>query len=121
VKKVLLIVAVFMVFLPVVSIAQSIDNEACTQAEVDAGVDFNKQIWWAGGCLFGLIAVGVAYVVKPNPPASRLVGKSPEYVASYTDCYEDKAGSLQRTAALQGCLVGFSITMIIYNIALLGD
>ena len=120
-KKVLLIVAVFVVFLPVVSVAQAIDSEACTQAEFDAKVDVNKPIWWAGGCLFGIFAIGAAYIMEPHPPASRLVGKSPEYVASYSDCYEDKAGSLQRTAALQGCLVGFSISMIIYNIALLGD
>jgi Na+/H+ antiporter NhaD/arsenite permease-like protein len=117
VKKVLLIIAVFMVFLPVVSVAQSMD-EACMQAEADAEAEVDKGMWFLGGCLFGLIAVGIAYVVKPNPPASRLVGMSPEYVASYTDCYTQKGASIQTSSTMYGCLAGTGLTVVVYAIIL---
>jgi hypothetical protein len=118
-KKVLLIVSVFMVFIPVISIAQAMDSEACMQAEADAEMDVNKTMWFAGGCLIGILAVGAAYLVKPNPPASQLVGKSPEYIASYSDCYKEKASSIQTSSSMYGCIVGTVISAAIYTIVLL--
>lgn len=118
-KKVLLIIAVFMVFLPVISVAQVPDDEACMQAKKDAETDVNKTMWFAGGCLIGVLGVGAAYVIKPNPPASKLLGKSPEYVASYSDCYREKASSIQTSSSMYGCLVGTVITAAIYTILIL--
>ena len=118
-KKVLLIVAIFMAFLPVISVAQVLDSEACAQAKADAEMEVNKTMWFAGGCLIGILAVGAAYLVKPNPPASKLVGKSPEYIASYSDCYKEKASSIQTSSSMYGCVVGTLISAAIYTVILM--
>jgi len=115
-KKVLLIVAVFMAFLPVISLAQVPDNEACVQAKQDAEMEINKAMWFAGGCLLGIFGLGAAYLIKPNPPASRLVGKSPEYVASYSDCYKERGASIQTSSSMYGCLVGTAAQVALYII-----
>jgi hypothetical protein len=119
-KKFLLIVVFFMIFVPVISVAQSLDQKACLQGKTDAKTDINKPLWQVGGCLFGIFALGAAYLIEPSPPASKLLGKSPEYVASYSACYTDEGASIQRTAALQGCLVGCAVSVIINSIVMLG-
>ena len=40
--------------------------------------------------------------IDTYPPASRLLGKSPEYVTFYTDAYKAKAKNIQGRAALIG-------------------
>uniref|UniRef100_A0A7C2PLG9 Uncharacterized protein n=1 Tax=candidate division WOR-3 bacterium TaxID=2052148 RepID=A0A7C2PLG9_UNCW3 len=78
---------------------------ACRQAEFDAQRDVNGTLWLGAGCLFGLLGVGAAYIFEPSPPASRLLGKSPEYVASYTDCYKAAAKKIQTNNAIKGCVI----------------
>ena len=53
---------------------------------------------------------------EPNPPAAQLLGKSPEYVVAYTDCYRKKGKSIKTKNALYGCLVGTGVTVVIYAI-----
>jgi hypothetical protein len=48
----------------------------------------------------------------------QLMGKSPEYVAAYTDCYRKKGKSIKTKNALTGCLVGTGVTVAIYAIAI---
>ena len=75
--------------------------EAIIAAEQDAKATVNQDQWWAYGCfLIGVIAADKT----PQPPAARLVGKSPEYVEAYTQAYEEKVRNLQRSAATPGCL-----------------
>ena len=47
--------------------------------------------------------IGV-YFYEPSVPASALIGKSPEYVAFYTDTYILKSKDLQFQYALEGCI-----------------
>ena len=103
-------------------------SEAKIAAERDASTDVNKRLWFGAGCLFlgassgclmlgsslgdvassGLLITGIAgsYFHRPDPPAERLLGKSPEYVAFYTDAYKAKAGKLQATWTTAGCASG---------------
>ena len=75
--------------------------EAIIAAEQDAKASVNQGNWWVyGSCLIGVIAADKT----PQPPAARLVGKSPEYVEAYTQAYEKKVQNLQRSAATPGCL-----------------
>ena len=110
-KKPLQILALLMVVLtfstPFVTFAQqnSLQMEAIAAAERDAQNDVNKGLWFLGGCFGGIIGVIIAYGVEPYPPATRLLGKSPEYVAVYTDTYKEKAKKLQTNSALGGCCV----------------
>ena len=108
-KNILQILALLMVVLtfsmPFVTFAQqnSLQMEAIVAAERDAQADINKGLWVLGGCFGGIIGVIIAYSIEPSPPATRLLGKSPEYVAVYTDTYKEKAKKLQTNSALGGC------------------
>ena len=63
------------------------------------------------GCVIGVVALGVifpsifAYGQVPTPPADRLIGKSPEYIETYTKAYKKKARSIQAKNAMLGTLI----------------
>ena len=79
--------------------------QVCMQAQQNARTDINKTLWFAIGCLGNIIGFAVAYATEPSPSASRLLGKSPEYVATYTNCYKEEGKKLQSNAALPGCVI----------------
>ncbi len=98
-----------MLFVPL--FAQNAEN-TCAQAQLDAQTDVNSNLWFGAGCLFGLIGWGAAYVIEANPPATRMLGKSPEYVALYSDCYRAEAKTIQTKKALNGCLIGACVSVV---------
>ena len=102
-----LLMVVLTFSMPFVTFAQrnSLQAEAIVAAERDAQNDVNKGLWFLGGCFGGVIGVIIAYGVEPSPPATRLLGKSPEYVAFYAQAYTEKAKKLQTNSALGGCCV----------------
>jgi len=105
-KRVLIVLAVIVALSPLGLLAQlPVATDACAQAQMDAQADVNETMWFFAGCLFGVLGVGAAYVIEPSPPASRLLGQPPDYVAIYTDCYKDKAKSIQTSAAIKGCVI----------------
>ena len=106
-KRVFIVLAVIVALSPLGLLAQlPVATDACAQAQMDAQADVNETMWFFAGCLFGVLGVGAAYVIEPSPPASRLLGQPPDYVAIYTDCYKDKAKSIQTSAAIKGCVLG---------------
>ena len=116
-KKPLQILALLMALLtfsiPFVTFAQqNLQMEAIVAAERDAQGDTSTGLWFLAGCLGGLVGVIIAYGVKPSPPATRLLGKSPEYVAFYTDAYQEKAKKLQSNSAWGGCIANGLITVV---------
>ena len=88
-------------------------SQACADAEAQAQQDVNGTTWLAIGCLLGVTGWIIAMVVKSNPPASALVGKSPEYVAQYSDCYTKKAKEIKTKNALYGCLISTGAAILI--------
>ena len=100
---------------PVIVLAQDA-GDACLQAQMDAERDVTGPLWFGAGCLFGILGVGAAYLIEPSPSAMGLLGKSPEYVAAYTDCYKDKGRSIQTKNAWTGCLIGVAAETVIYLI-----
>jgi len=105
-KRVLIVLAVVVALSPLGLLAQlPVATDACAQAQMDAQADVNETMWFFAGCLFGVLGVGAAYVIEPSPPASRLIGQPPDYVAIYTDCYKDKAKSIQTSASMKGCVL----------------
>jgi hypothetical protein len=92
--------------------ASEFDN-ARMAAERDAGSDVSMWLWLGAGCLFNLLGVGAAYVIVPSPPASRLLGKSNEYIAAYTDMYKESARGIQVKNALIGCGIS-SVGYVLY-------
>jgi len=109
--------AMLMVFLifnaPFVALAQQAEvAEAYMAAENDAKTGVNGAFWFGIGCIGGVLGVGIAYIVTPLPPASRLIGKSPEYVAAYTDTYRATGKSIQTSKAWTGCVVGTAVISV---------
>ena len=123
-KSIILIAMVLILAVPFVSFAQKGTDDACRQAKIDAQRDINGTLWFGAGCLFGIFGYGAAYVIKPSPPATRLLGKSPEYVANYTDCYKEAGRKVQTKNALTGCLVSIAaefVTYVLFFLVLSGD
>ena len=102
-----LLMAMLIFSMPLVTFAQqnSLQAEAIVAAQRDAQADVNIGLWFLGGCCGNVIGVIIAYANEPAPPATRLLGKSPEYVAFYTDAYRKKAKSLQANSAWTGFAV----------------
>ncbi len=98
---------------PVVVSAQSM-QQACVQAQADAERDVNGVLWMAAGFFFGLLGIGAAYVIEPDPPATKLMGKNPEYVAAYTDCYKRAGRDIQVKKALTGCVASAVLSAAVY-------
>ena len=112
------LMALVMLNLSVVALAQEAEMaEARAAAEADAQADVNGTLWFFVGCIGGWLGVAGAYLIKPSPPASRLIGKSPEYIAFYTDAYQAKAKSIQTGKAWTGCLVS-AVAYVAYVVVL---
>ena len=59
-----------------------------------------------------LIPIVRIYNYQPHPPPERLIGKSPEYVESYTSVYETKARLLRTKLAAAGATTGCGLTIL---------
>ncbi|HVV50653.1 MAG TPA: hypothetical protein VHO06_13390 [Polyangia bacterium] len=93
-------------------------GRAVAQATQDAQADESGGLWFFAGCLLGIIGVIVAYVAEPVPPPARLMGKSPEYVAIYTQTYKDQGRSAQLRSALWGMGTTLVVVVAIYVIVI---
>ena len=107
---------------PFVTIAQQnlVQTEAASAAEADANKDISKVLCFSAGCVLSALfflpspygyllpPTGIigAYSYQPSPSPSRLIGKSPEYVAAYTAAYQLKRGAIQAQWTSAGCLSG---------------
>lgn len=122
-KSITLFIIAAILIAPVHSIAQRAeisDNDELIQAkanaEADAERDANKPLWLAGGCLFSVFTVGLAYGIHPLPRTERLIGKSPDYVWAYTQVYKENRRDLQIRYSMIGCGISgvtFAIAMIV--------
>ncbi|MCY3740676.1 MAG: hypothetical protein OXH00_06630 [Candidatus Poribacteria bacterium] len=83
-----------------------------TAAEQDAGYDVRKVHWFFIGFCGNILGILIASVYEPTPPASRLLGKSPEYVASYTDSYKETGRRIQVNQARIGLLIVFGLAIL---------
>ena len=86
---------------------------AAMEATQDAQADENGALWFFAGCLLGVIGVIIAYVAEPAPPAARLMGKSPEYLAIYMRTYQSEGRSAQVRSALWGIGVVVILTVVL--------
>ena len=115
-----MLMAVLIFSAPFVAIATQhpVTLEAKAAAEADAESQTNKTAWLALGCLGGVIAVVAGYVYAPSPPVGALLGKSPEYIAAYSDAYAQKAKGIQGRNAMYGCVLN---TVLVVALAVAGE
>jgi hypothetical protein len=89
---------------------------AVMEATQDAQADENGTLWFFAGCILGLIGVVIAAVAEPSPPPARLMGKSPEYLAIYTQTYKSEGKSAQLRSSLWGIGTTVVVFVVIYVI-----
>jgi len=89
------------------------------QARRDAQADIKGQTWFLIGCLTNLTGWLIAYIIEPSPPVSRLLGKSGDYIAVYTDTYKREGKKIQTRKAFTGCVVGVLCVAAVEVIAIL--
>ena len=112
-----LLMVILTLSMPVSTLSQqNLQAEAMIAAERDAQNDTNSGLWFLAGCLGNVVGLIVAYAVEPSPPAQRLLGKSPEYVAFYTDAYSQRAQKRQVNSALLGCVAN-TVAQTVFIIA----
>lgn len=113
-KLICFLLAILMIFnMSVPLFAQTQIREqfqARQDANRDATADHKSGMWFVVGCLFPGIGLLTSQFVPRNAPASALIGKTPQYVATYTETYKRKKKRLQARSAVGGCLTGTLIT-----------
>ncbi len=87
-------------------------TEAHLTAEEDAESDVRKMRWVLIGIIGHILGVLIASIYEPTPPASRLLGRSPEYTAVYTDSYKAKSRSIQVRHAVIGLALIFALAFV---------
>jgi hypothetical protein len=93
-------------------------KDPCVQAREDVVQDLSgaKFLWMGAGCLASIFAVGAGFMVAPDVPEKRTMGKSSKYVEEYTYCYKDASKPEQWLWASLGCAVNFFAFVIIYGV-----
>ena len=87
--------------------------EVKTQAEADAKQDTSGIGYGFGGFFCGIFGWLFAMLISPDVPTARLIGKSPSYVAIYTESYKSKAKSIRTSAACIGWGIGAAVSLAI--------
>ena len=81
-------------------------------AEQDAESDAKKVRWFFIGFFGNILGVLIASIYEPTPPASRLLEKSAEDAALYTDSYKAKSRSVQTRQSVMGLIVPFILMFL---------
>ena len=84
---------------------------AVMAAEADAKRDISGAKWTLigmPGFFYGATIV-TAYAVHPDPPATRLMGKSPEYTAFYEETWKDRSHARRVKHAWIGAGIGLGV------------
>jgi len=117
-KAVCILLALVLLALPMLAeISSSQAEDARIEAEAQAATDTSKILWFAVGCLGGPVGIAIAYLIESKAPQAVLLGKSPDYVASYTDAYTRKSKSIRTTFGLYGCGASVVLWGLFYLLA----
>lgn len=99
--------SVLMLIMPCVVAGQTSGrHQAIVTAEKHASEDVKRPLWFGAGCVLNYSGYLWAQTYHRPVPVVSLLGKSPEYVAFYTDRYREKSNELQASAAFAGCITG---------------
>ena len=95
------------------AVAQLFDVE---QASVDARSDAKQNVspfaWGAYGFACSIVALPHAFLGTPEVPFERLIGKSPDYVNTYTRVYQQSAKRRRLQSAAIGCGIGVGVSTL---------
>ena len=94
-------------------------QQARNDAERDADDNVSMLAWGAGGFTCGFCAPLYALITKPEVPAGRFIGKSPEYVNTYTLVYQQRAKNRRIQASVIGCGISSAVSTASYYLFVL--
>ena len=100
--------------------AEALKMQAIADAQKDVEAYINKPMWFIIGCIFPVFGLIAPYMYKPPVPAGELVGKSPEYVAYYTDAYKAEMEKMQFRYALNGCITWGAVNCLTFGCLTVG-
>jgi len=86
-----------------------VEVQAIRAAEADAAAHLNKLYWFTTGFSLPIIGPLLSQRNQRSIPGARLLGKSPEYVAFYTNAYRIKMKKLRFNWSLVGCLSSVTV------------
>ena len=96
-----------------VSAELSLTEQATADAKVDAKRYVSPFAWGAYGFACAFLAIPHANLIDPNLPIDRIIGKSPEYVDTYTRVFRQHAKQRRLQAAAIGCSISATIGLLI--------
>jgi len=82
---------------------EAVSEDPAFDARHDASRQVSKLKWTACGCLGLYFGVGASLLFVGSPREDRLMGKSAEYILSYSRTYKSYARQYQFRSALLGC------------------
>ncbi len=99
-----------------VSFAQSSSSigQVEQDAKRDAKLDFSLINWIFAGYACNIFGVAYAYFVNPQIPTSRMIGKSPVYVETYSLVFKQSVKRKRTIAASAGCIAGTLMSSFVY-------
>lgn len=101
---------------PVIVTAQEDTTSTCQTAKNDAKENHGSGGYQAAGFFCGIFGFILATASDPKTPAARLVGKSPEYVSIYSNCYESVAKKQNVKSACGGWLMGTAAVIFVNTV-----
>ena len=107
--------------MPQIVIAQETSEiqQATLDARRDAGQNVSPAAWAAAGFACGCFAPLYVYMTTPDVPVGALLGKSPTYVNTYTQVYQENAKRRRLQAAAIGCAIGSAVSSAYYYLFVL--
>lgn len=99
----------FSMSFPTFAQVTGLQRQAAQEAERHAKADAHTCLWFMTGVIGGFFGYLTAYIYHPPVPTVPLLGKSPEYVAAYTDTYRKISQKRQSRLALYGCVIGTAV------------
>ena len=85
-------------------------QQAIFDANNDVQQNVSGALWFFGGAGCGILTFAYAVLDTPQVPMTRLLGKSPAYIAIYTTEYQSKA---KRKRITSSCL-GWGVFGVLY-------
>lgn len=85
---------------------KSAETNAVADAKRDVKAHINKTLWFTAGCFFPIIGPVYSQRNSKTIPSARFLGKTPKYIAFYTDTYKIEMKKQRYNWALMGCIVG---------------
>ena len=78
--------------------------KAAADAERDAQADTDTAFWFIVGCFGSVLGFLYANYNVPTVPADRLIGKSPDYVTTYSSVYVRESKAIRQNRVVTGCV-----------------